>query len=106
MGLSNHKSLEFLHNFNDTLDQYCVCDNKSIESTEPCLLFCPIFCHMRDQLFIDFQNEISIIPFHKTFLTQLRLYGSESYSVPINTFILQCSINYIMNTGRFHGPFI
>ena len=106
MGLSHLKSHKFLHNFNDTLDQYCVCDNESIESTEHYQLSCPIFCHMRDQLLIDLQNEISIIPFHKTFLTQLLLYGSESYSVPINTFTLQCSINYIMNTGRFHGPLI
>ena len=36
----------------------------------------------------------------------LLLYGSKSYSVPINTFILQCSINYIMNAGRLHGPLI
>ena len=46
-----------------------------------------VFCHMRDRLFIDLQNEISIIPFHKTFLTQLLFYGSKSYSVPINTFL-------------------
>ena len=80
MGLSHLKSHKFLHDFNDTLDQYCVCGNKSVESIEHYLLFCPIFC----QLFIDLQNEISIIPF----LTQLLLYGSESYSVPINTFII------------------
>ena len=87
MGLSHLKSHKFLHNFNDTLYQYCVCDNKSMESTQHYLLFCPIFCHTRDQLFIDLQNEISIIPFHKTFLTQLHLYGCESYNVPTNTFI-------------------
>ena len=59
------------------------------------------FCHMRGQLFIDLQNEINSVS-----QNQLLLYGSESFSVPINTFILQCSINYIMNTGRFHGLFI
>ena len=32
MGLSHLKSHKFLHNFNDTLDRYCVCDNKSIVS--------------------------------------------------------------------------
>ena len=85
-GLSHLKSHKFLHHFYDTLDQYCVCDNKSMESTQHYLLFCTILCHMRGQLFIDIQNEISIIPFHKTFLTQLLLYGGESYSVPINTF--------------------
>ena len=106
VGLSHLKSHKFLHNFNDTPDQFCACDKKSIESTEHYLLFCPLYCPMRDQLFLDLQNEISIIPFQKTFLTRLLLYGNESYSVHTNNFILKCSINYIMNTERFHGPLL
>ena len=103
MGLSHLKSHKFSHNFNDTRDQFCDCDNKSIESTEHYLLFCPLYRPMRDQLFFDLQNEISIIPFHYTFLTRLLLYGNESYSDYTNNFILKCSIKYIMNTERFHG---
>ena len=94
MGLSHLKSHKFLHNFNDTLDQYCGCDKKSIESTGHYLLFCPIFCHTRDQLFTDIQNEISVTACDKTFVTQLLLYRNESSSVSTGNFILQWSINY------------
>ena len=71
MGLSHLKSHKYLHNFKDTPDQLCACDNKSIESNEHYLLFCPLYCPMREQLFTDLNNEISITPIHKTFLTQL-----------------------------------
>ena len=106
MGLSHLKSHKYRHNFKDTPDQFCVCDNKSIESVEHYLLCCPLYCPMREQLFTDLNNEISIIPFHKTFLTRLLLYGNESFSAYTNNFILKCSINYIMNTERFHGPLL
>ena len=47
VGLSHLKSHKFLHNFNDTPDQFCACDMKSIESTEHYLLFCPLYCPMQ-----------------------------------------------------------
>ena len=103
MALSHLKSHKY---FKDTPNQFCVCDNKSIESIEHYLLCCPLYCPMCEQLFTDLNNEISIIPFHKTFLTCLLLYGNESFSAYTNNFILKCSINYIMNTKRFHGPLL
>ena len=107
MGISQLNSHKYLHNFKDTPDQFCACDNKSIESIEHYLLFCPLYCPMREQLFIDLNKELStIIPFHKTFLTRLLLYGNGSYSAYTNNFILKCSINYIMNTNRFHRPLL
>ena len=93
VGLSHLKSHKFLHNFNDTLNQFCACDKKSIESTEHYLLFCPLYCPMRDQLFLDLQNEISIIPFQKAFLTRFLSYGNESYSVHINNESYSVHIN-------------
>ena len=64
MELNHFKYHKFLHNFNDTHNQ---------QNTDYCLLSCPIFCHIHDQLFIDL--------------------GNESCSVSTNNFILQCSIN-------------
>ena len=105
MGLSHLKSHKFLHDFNDTLDQYCVCDNKPIVSvtisrlnqlnTTYCFVLFSATCRKYRPSKWNKYNSVS----------QNILYGSESYSVTTNTFILQCTINYIMNTWKIPRSF-
>ena len=106
VGLSHLKSHKFFHKFRDTPNKFCACDESSVESTEHYLLVCPNYHQFRHQLFTDLQTEMSIIPFNKSYLTQILLYGSESYSDGINNFILKCTIIYLINTKRFDGPLL
>ena len=55
LGLSHLCENKFRHNFNDTIDPFCLC----LEKTEHFLLLCPIYASFRLNLFDNLRNNIS-----------------------------------------------
>ena len=89
--------------FRDTTNPMCA-TNDGIEDTEHFLLLCPCFdVHRRDLLagifallrpleYVDLANEC---------LLQLLLYGNKDFPDSVNRHILELTLNFIHNNGRF-----
>ena len=101
IGLSNLRHHKFKHNFKDTLNPYCSCDNISIEDCCHYLLHCPLFAHDRCRLFTDLQNLIHFLPLSDKIKEMILLYGYKSFDTNLNTAIIEKTITYIINTERF-----
>ena len=56
VGLSHLRAHKFHHNFNDTLDPFCLCGNKLLETVEHFLLHCPMHSGPRKLLFDDLRD--------------------------------------------------
>ena len=56
LGLSHLREHKFRHNFNDTIDPFCLCSTNSLETTEHFLLICPIYASFRLNLFDNLRN--------------------------------------------------
>ena len=101
LGLSHLREHKFKHNFQDTLNPLCSC-SLEVESTDHFLLRCQYFNNQRATLL----DKLKIIDSNITGLsdmdlTRLILFGDENYTCIKNTNILNVSIEYIVNTGRF-----
>ena len=105
VGLSHLREHKFHHNFHDTLDPLCSCRSNSIESVENFLLYCPNYSTYRYNLFDNLrQKEILILPYSRSYLVQILLYGNNKFNFASNKEILFCVINFIFNSKRFDGP--
>ena len=47
---------KFRHNFNDTIDPFCLCGTNDIETSEHFLLRCPNYAYLRLKLFDNLRN--------------------------------------------------
>ena len=56
LGLSHLREHKFRHNFNETIDPFCLCGTNSIESSEHFLLHCPTFALLRIKVFDNLRN--------------------------------------------------
>ena len=103
VGLSKLNLHKFQHNFRDTLDPMCP-SNDGIEDTEHFLLLCPSFDLQRRDLLAGVSAILQ--PFGRNnlsnkVLTQYLLYGNKDLSVDLNRKILELTLAFIHNTGRF-----
>ena len=104
LGLSHLRHHKFRHNFNDTLDPLCPCNNE-LETVSHFYLQCHFFNNERTDLMNELQKiNVIITNYDQASLTNLLLYGTNILSDEINTKILNLSINYIVTTKRFEGP--
>ena len=101
-GLSPLKAHKFRHNFVDTPSSTCLC-GITAESTEHFLLHCPIFNAHRQKLFEVVNPIIAKLNLDPELLHLFRilLYGNESLNDTENKAILEATIMYINNSGRF-----
>ena len=105
--ISHLREHKFRHNFNDIFYPFCLCGTNSIESSEHFLLHCPTFALLRIKLFDNRRNQnILILPFVKSKIIQILLYGSESYNQTENKIIISSVIEFIVHLGRFDNPLI
>ena len=105
LGLSHLREHKFRHNFNDTIDPFCLCRTNCLETTEHFLLHCPIYASFRLNLFDNLRNNnILVLPLNKPSIVQIFLYGSENYDHRDNNFILSCTIDFIIQSRRFDDP--
>ena len=94
--LNLHK---FQHNFRDTLDPICP-SNDGSEDTEHFLLLCPSFDLQRQDLAI--LRSFGLDNLSNKVLTQyLLLYGNKGLPIDLNREILELTLAFIHNTGRF-----
>ena len=102
VGLSHLRAHKFRHKFLDTPNDTCSCQSGT-ESTMHFLLHCPLFNVQREELMEKIQPFVSNLPNiseHST-LCKVLLYGSKTLTPAQNKEILNTTLTYICNTGRF-----
>ena len=105
LGLSHLREHKFRHNFNDTIDPFCLCGTNSLETSEHYLLHYPTFSSLRLKLFDNLHNKnILLLPYDKSLIVQMFLYGSDKFNPTINKIIITLVINYIIDSKCFDGP--
>ena len=105
LGLSRLREHKFRHSFNDTIDPFCLCGTNSLETSEHFLLHCPTFASLRLKLFDNLHNNnILLLPYDKSLIVQIFLYGSNKFNPTINKIIITLVIDYIINSKRFDNP--
>ena len=104
VGLSKLNFHKFKHNFRDTINPMCPTSD-GIEDTEHFLLFCPSFDAQRQDLLAGMvellRPFVQITDLSNDALTQLLLYGDQDLSYDLNKNILELTLRFIRETGRF-----
>ena len=101
VGLSPLKAHKYRHSFRDTPNDTCLCQS-GVESTIHFLLHCPFFNAHREDLLSIIQPVLGDLPStDDSTLTNILLYGSKTLSPEQNKQILNSTLSYIKNTGRF-----
>ena len=104
VGLSRLNFHKFKHNFRDTVNPMCP-TNDGIEDTEHFLLLCSSFDVQRPHLLagvsVLLQQFVEINSLPNDVLVQILLYGDKNLSNEINKSILELTLVFIHNTGRF-----
>ena len=100
VGLSKLNFHKFKHNFRDTVNPMCPI-NDGIENTEHFLLLCPAFEIQRRNLLAGIRPFVQIDGLSSNILVEIYLYGDKDFSDDINKTILELTIKFINETGRF-----
>ena len=91
LGLSHLREHKFRHNFNDTIDPFCLCGRNDIETSEHFLLRCPNYACLRLKLFDNLRNNnMLLLPLESRFIVQILLFGSENYDSTASIHYLLC----------------
>ena len=107
LGLSHLREHIFRHNFNDTIDPFCLCGTNNIETSEHFLLHCHTYACLRHKLFDNFHNNnILLLPLEKSLIVQILLYGSDNYNLSTNKTIISAVIDFIIQSKHFEDPLI
>ena len=107
LGLSNLREHKFRHNFNDTIDPFCLCGTNNLETSEHFLLHCPTYACLRRKLFVNLRNNnILLLPLEKSLIEQIFLYGSDNYDPSVNKIIISVVIDFIIQSKSFEKPLI
>ena len=96
--LSHLREHKIKYNFKNFLNPLCICGS-SIESTSHFFLHCPIF-HDKRHTRLSTSNDIDskTLESNNSYLTQNVLFGSTSFDLETNTFVL--NIDYVLSTER------
>ena len=104
VGLSKMNFHKVKHNLRDIINPMCPASD-GIEDTEHFLLFCPSFDAQRRDLFAGIVELIrpfrQITDLSNDSLTQLLSYGDQDLSNELNRNILELTLRFIHETGRF-----
>ena len=107
LGLSHLREHKFRHNFNDTIDPFCLCGTNNLETSEHFLLHCPTYACLRRKLFDNLHNNnILLLPLEKSIIVQILLHGSDNYNTSMNKIIISTVIDFIIQSKRFDDPLI
>ena len=92
---------KFRHNFRDTVHPMCCC-GAGIETIDHYLLRCQNFALVRSS-FLNriFEINVEFRNMNDSTLTSLLLFGSEEQTFDVNTKILNLTIQFLKDTGRF-----
>ena len=102
--LCEHK---FRHNFNDTIDPFCLCGTNDLETSEHFLLRCPNYAYLRLKLFDNLRNNhISLLPLQNHLIVQILLFASENYDSTANKIIISSVMEFIIKSRSFEDALI
>ena len=103
--LSHLREHKFRHNFLDTINPLCSCNNLEIESINHYLLHCPFYTEIRKALLDNITNILGTpISLTDDNLTKLILYGDDNLSTELNRSILKNTIIFLKRSERFDVP--
>ena len=108
VGLSPLRAHKFRHKFSDTPNDTCPCKagtcSAEAETTSHFLLSCPFFNFHRDKLLETVNPIIRDLDSGRdnSSLVKLLLYGNESLNPSQNCKILEATLDFICNSGRFN----
>ena len=105
-GLSHLSEHKFRHNFNDTIDPFCLCGTNSLETSQHFLLHCPTYAHLRLKHLHNNNILLLLLPYDKSLIVQISLYGSDKFNPTISKIIISLVIDYIIHSKRFDNPLI
>ena len=103
VALSKLNFHKFKHNFRDTINPMCP-TNDGIENTEHFLLLCPSFEIQRRNLLarvFALLRPLGYVNIPNEPLTHLLLYGDKDFPNDLNKNILELTLEFIHETGRF-----
>ena len=107
LGFSHLREHKFCHNFQDTINPFCLCKTNDIETNEHFLLHCPNYSTQRLILFDNFRdNGIAFLPLNSSSIVKLFLYGCDNHNITTNKIILFNVIEFIIQSKRFDEPFM
>ena len=107
LGLSHFREHKFRHNFNDTVDPFCLCGTNNLETSEHFLLHCPTYACLRRKLFDNLHNNnILLLPLEKSLSVQIIPYGSDNYNSSMNKIIISTVIDFTIQSKCFDDPLI
>ena len=103
LGCSHLNEHKFRHNFQDCLIPLCSC-SLEIEGA----VYYPLHCHYFSQYCFDLINIVKSVSdnfesFSDSIKRDLLLYGDSRFDTNEDKLILEATILYIKNTGRFSG---
>ena len=102
--LREHK---FRHNFNDTIDPFCLCGTNDLETSEHFLLRCPNYAYLRLELFDNLRNNnMLLLPLKNNLIVQILLFCSENYDSTANNIIISSVMEFIIKSKRFEDALI
>ena len=106
LGLSHLREHKFKHSFQDSLNPLCLC-GADIESTVHFMLHCPMYTDERSIFLSTIRNiECDLLKNDDKNLTQVLLFGNETFDTNVNTLILNATIDYLLSTKRFEDSLI
>ena len=101
-GLSSLRSHKYRHNFRDTPNANCNCQ-QGIEDTKHFLFECLQFANDRVRLGVKITNILLKNLAQLASNVDLYIYGDDSLTLDDNKEVLVSTIQYIKNTGRFQS---
>ena len=85
---------KFRHNFNDTIDPFCLCRTNCLETTEHFLFHCPTYASFRLNLFDNLRNNnILELPLNKSSIVKY-------FYMDLKTIILSFPVQLILLFNR------
>ena len=104
IAFSHLKEHKFKHNFQDSVDPLCSCEN-DIELTVHFLVHCPNFTTQRQTLLNKLKSiNASIMAENETSVVETLLFGRLDFNYSTNIEIINATTSFILTTKRFNCP--
>ena len=99
LGLSHLREHKFQHNFNDTIDPFCLCGTNNLETSAQIILHCPTYDCLCHKHFDNFRNNnVLLLPLEKFLIVQILLCSSDNFNPSMNKIIISTVIDFIIQS--------
>ena len=109
LGLSHLNEHRFNHNFQSCINPSSSC-SLTIESTTHFLLHCHHFSNICSALLTSINEVLGSITnlsdLSDCALVKILLFGDQNYTQVENTYIINATIKYLLDSERFNGPLL